>query len=162
MGAFISGRFLKCDSLGGTISRGFFPTYTAFSFRLILRHLCSAGEVHYRQDRATGIAWDRIGWGVHERQRETRCRRERERMRLMDRTPVMWKEVPHNRVSNRAVCRKGQHRRHTPATHWGTYTWGDAPPTPPNPSPKDTLHTGVPNTAPTTTKIGLPHATGPC
>ena len=47
----------------------------------------------------------------------------------------------------------------TPATHWGTHTWGDAPPTPPNPSPKDTLHRGVPNTAAPDNQMGLPHAT---
>ena len=48
----------------------------------------------------------------------------------------------------------------TPATHWGTHTWGDAPPTPPNPSPKDTLHRGVPNTAAPDNQMGLPQCNG--
>ena len=100
------------------------------------------GRSHYRHHRAT-----RMG---------------REGMRPTDQTPAMWKEVPHNRVSNRAVCRKRSTPQTHPATHWGTHTWGDAPPTPPNPSPKDTLHRGVPNTAAPDNQMGLPHATGPC
>ena len=52
--------------------------------------------------------------------------KERERMRPTDQTPAMWKEVPHNRVSNRAVCRKRStpqtHQPHTGApTHGGTH-----------------------------------------
>ena len=64
------------------------------------------GRSHYRHHRAT-----RMG---------------REGMRPTDQTPAMCKEVPHNRVSNRAVCRKRStpqtHQPHTGApTHGGTH-----------------------------------------
>ena len=66
-------------------------------------------------------------------------------MRLTDQTPAMWKEVPHNRVSNRVVGQQGQHLTHTSHTLGQPHMGGRTPDTTKS-QPKDMLHRGVPNT----------------
>ena len=119
------------------------------------RHFCSAGEVPLQAPQSHGgwhgMGWDRLGC-VCERQRETRCRREG--VRLTDQTPAMWKEVPHNRVSNRVVCRKGQHRTHTSHTLGHPHMGGTHPRHHQIPAPKTRSTEACQTQQPLTTKWG--------